>query len=199
MRKLSVVLILTPIVLISLAYAGSMNWFNAATFKGTLMPDQSTKVTEISLDLGNLESAQSFNVSGNGTITVGQSNGIELSNVLMTPHLYIPDDQRNYWLDRFIDLSVNFTVDNTTYTLPIISSKKLMVGQEGSTILGWEDYLHDSFDRTRGGSDYCYYQLWNVTHLDQGIHTTQFDLYGLSNLANQPLPIEVDFSLELTL
>jgi hypothetical protein len=199
MKKTITVAFLTVVISVTLAYGNSTNWFQSAKFTGNLMPDTTTRISPISLDIGNLESGSGFNVSGSGTITVGQTNGVNLSNVLMTPHLYIPDSQRNYWLERFIDLSVNFTLDNTTYTMPIIEDKKLMIGQEGSTILGWKDYLQESFDRSQDGSQYCYYQLWNVTHLDQGIHDFQFSLYGLSNLANQPLPMEVDFSQELTL
>jgi hypothetical protein len=198
--KKTIIGFLIVVSLVTLIYGRSTNWFQSATFTGNLMPDTTTRVYPISLNIGNLESGSNFNVTGSSTIVVGQSNGINLSNVLITPNLFIPTDTRpDYWLSRFIDLYLNFTLDNTTYTMPIIESSKLMVGYEGSTMLGWDDVLHSSFGRTEPDAEYCYYALWNVTHLDQGIHTTQFDLYGLSNLANQPLPIEVDFSLELTL
>jgi hypothetical protein len=198
-KTIIVVLLVVALVTSVYTYGSSTNWFNSARFTGNLIPDTSNRVSSISLDLGNLVSASTFNVSGSGTIVIGTSTGLNLSNILMTPHLYLPSEQRNYWLSRFLDLSVNFTLDNVTFTMPIISSKKLMVGQEGSTILGWLDYNHDTIDRSIDGSQYCYYQLWKTVHLDQGIHDISFDLYGMTNLVNSPIGIELDFVLELTL
>lgn len=201
MKKVIIAFLLAVALVTSVyVYGSSTNWFQSARFTGNLMPDSTTKISPISLNLGNLESGSEFNVSGSGTIVVGQSNGVNLSNVLITPNLFEPTaTQGDYWLSRFIDLNLNFSLDSTTYTIPIIQSGRMFYLVDGAMRYWWEDVLHNSNGRTEPDAEYCHYALWNVTHLDQGIHTTQFDLYGLSNLANQPLPIEVDFSLELTL
>jgi hypothetical protein len=200
-RALTIIFLLAITCFNVLAYSESSNWFNSASITGNIVFDQKTGVVEAKLDLGDLEPATEFSAIGNGTLVIGQTNGLNLTRFLMTPHLYYPEPviQREYWLSRFIDLTMNFTIDSNTFSMPIIVNSKLMAGNEGSTKLGWIDAIYETRDRSLEGANFVFYELWNVYHLDKGVHSIKFDIFGVTNLVTKTLPIQISFVLELSL
>lgn len=194
-REMFILTLLAILCFNILAYSQG-NWFNAGNVIGNIVYSDKTGIVEATLDLGELESASSFSVQGNGSITVSQEKGLNLTRFLMTPHLYYPEPktQKDYWLDRFVDLTVNFSIDSDLLCMPIITDSVLMTGT-----LGWLDAIHETSDRSLEGANYCYYDLWSVYHLTQGVHTVTFTLYGYANLVTRTLPVEISFILELSL
>lgn len=198
-------IILEAIALLSISLvlvsANPSNWFSAVDIQGNIVPT-STGVSKISLDLGDLVSTEDFYVSSNGDIIVTQNQGINITNILLTPNLYIPDGQQAYWLDRFTDLAVNFTVEDSSYIMPVILNNKIAIGQigggGGATFSYWRDVLLDSFGRVDDRSKYCFYQLWDILHLDRGVHSYSFGLYGRPNIVSSTIPVQIEFELELS-
>lgn len=196
MKKIILEVIVILSISLILASAQPQNWFSLTDIRGNITIT-STGISKIDLDLGDLESTQPFSVSSNGSIIIGSSKGLNITKILLSPHLYLPSTQQSYWLERFTDLYANLTIENNTTTMKIIENSVLQIGQIGNTILGWRDVLLDSNGRIDDRANYCFYQLWNTYHLAQGIHGFNFTIFGETNLVTSTIPIEIHFELEL--
>ena len=161
-------------VIVLTVAAISTDWFKAAEITGVIVKTESNTVEAI-IDLGDLPSATPFSVSGNGTITVAESGGLEIAKfVIGFPYKSPEYDQ--YITNRFHTLSIDLTVGDTTVRMPIVT--------DGSWV-SW--YGEGTEDQWRYNS----YQDWPGITVPQGTCTATFTIFGTTALRTETLGFEM--------
>jgi len=162
------------------------NWFEAAQISGVVVKTESSTVKAI-IDLGNLPSATPFSASGDGTITIAESGGLQIGKFIMGYPYYTPEEgyvYERYLTSRFYKLGLNLTIGATTVSVPIVTN--------GSIYYYWY-YEYDEYPWT-----YRSYPGWTALTLPQGTHTVTFTIYGTTTLTTKNLGVEMKFYFALT-
>jgi hypothetical protein len=113
-KKVIAIGLVLVVPLMTLGSAVPTNVYQAIDVTGTITRS-STSVLDGSMSLGNLSSGEAFNVtSSSGSITVAEASGLNVSEFLMAPW-----DTPYYW-QRFDVLNVKLTIDDVSWTVPIL-------------------------------------------------------------------------------
>jgi len=180
---------LALLVIVLAVAALPTNWFEAAKITGVVVKTESNTVKAI-INLGNLTSATPFSASGNGTITVDESGGLQIGKFIMGHPEYTPEEgwvYERYLTSRFYRLRLNLTIGTTTFSMPIVTNGTF----------AYYYYWYSEYSETQWRY-YRYDYGWSPITLPHGTHTATFTIYGTTTLTTKSLGFEMMFYFALT-
>jgi len=172
-----IVLIIATLVGVS---AIPSNWFEAADVTGTIVQSE-TGIIKAIINLGSLQSASDFSVTENGTIVVAEAEGLNITKFIITTPAGGQID--SYLPERFSFLTINLTIYNDVWSVPIVTDGQYQYGNWGSIT---------------GQLGYYYYTGWTEYYLPQGNHPIMFNVYGRTQIVSANLTVSITFLLELS-
>jgi len=155
------------------------NWFEAADVTGIIVQTE-TGIVKAIINLGSLQSASEFNACANGTITVVEASGVNITKLVMNwPG---PTDEHGYFEERFFSLTINLTIYDDVWSIPIVTNGAFETSK-------WSYAGYQFYDQ---------YADWTGYHLPQGTHPIMFTVYGKTQIVSENVTISITFLLELS-
>jgi hypothetical protein len=161
-------------------------WFEAAEVTGVVV-ETGTGTVKAIINLGDLASAAPFSASGEGTITIEESGGLNIEKFIMGYPFYTLEEEyvyERYLTNRFHELSIDLTVEDTTVSMPIVIDGEIY-------------YWYYEYEDWETQWTYRSYPDWTPITLSQGTHTVTFTIYGTTALTTQNLNVNMTFYFEL--